>query len=186
MRAEGSCEKAPARNAPSENAPLERRTALLSGSTPASWSQVARMSSVLVVDHQQVHVGDCPRAGDALLAPVERHARLVAAADHYQRAAALEAEQRLARKQEHRLARAAPGERVRAALGALDRGRFGELGEPLGREPRQGRELGKLLRGGLQNSSTRLFCSMRGRKSPAHSSISSMVGSISPGLRWVM
>jgi hypothetical protein len=47
---------------------------------------------------------------------------------------------------------------------------------------------GELLRRGErhQNSSTRLFCSMRGCRLPAHSSISSIVGSISPGFRCVM
>ena len=78
------------------------------------------------------------------------------------------------------------GERIGAARCPLEQRHLGELGEALRREPRQGRERGKLCGSGLQNSSTRLFCSMRGRKFPAHSSISSMVGSISPGFRWVM
>ena len=80
----------------------------------------------------------------------------------------------------------ATGERVAAASGTLGLHDLGELGEALGRKSGEGRERGELCSAGFQNSSTRLFCSIRGRKLPAHSSISSMVGSISPGFRWVM
>jgi len=73
---------------------------------------------------------------------------------------------------------------------ALDERNLGELVEPLGRQAGERRKRGKLLgrRPGFahQNSSTRLFCSICGRNLPAHSSISSMVGSISPGLRCVI
>ena len=145
------------------------------------------MASAQRATPQQLDVGNRLGARQLLLASVESVTRVLAAADHDQRAATLQSQQHLAREQEHGVAALqAPGKRVAAALRALGLRHFGELGNALGRKSSEGRERGELCRAGFQNSSTRLFCSMRGRKVPAHSSISSMVGSISPGLRCVM
>ena len=149
MRAAGSWrEHAGAQAGERERAARAQRVA----AHGAPWSRLGRRGrdlvpggedvEQLVVDHQQVDVGDRPGARDALLAPVERLARLVAAADHHQRAAALEAKKQLAARAgtptaRPRRARRADRRRARARSISVA---CGELGEALGREPREGRQ----------------------------------------------
>ena len=93
-------------------------------------------------------------------------------------------------QEENRPAGLAPAQRIGAARRTLDERHLGELGEAVRRQAGERRQRAELLGGGMraqhQNSRTRLFCSICGRNLPAHSSISSMVGSISPGFMCVM
>ncbi len=101
----------------------------------------------VVVERDEIHVGNRLAAGDALLLPVDRLAGILRPADQHQRAAALEREQQLALEQEHRLRRPQlVAERVAATRRALHDRPAVELGQPLGRQARQRREVGKLLR----------------------------------------
>ena len=98
----------------------------------------------LVVERQQVDIGDRLAAHDRRARAVECLAALARAADHHHRAAAFEGEQELALHEEERPSRLALAQRIAAPRRALDERELGELGEPLRREPGERRERGKL------------------------------------------
>ena len=103
----------------------------------------------VVVEREQVDIGDRLAAHHRLPAPVDRMAAFAGAADHHQRAAALEGEQELALQEEHRASGLASPQRIAAARRALDHRHVGELGEPVARQPGERRQRAELLGAGV-------------------------------------